>query len=64
MLVKGNMAVVNYDLLANILVVDYLKITHTHTHTHTHIHIHTHNKNEEVGLEKCYQKNTILVVSV
>ena len=42
MLVKGKMAVVNYDLLANILVVDYLEITHTHTHTHTHAHTHTH----------------------
>ena len=35
------MGVVNYDLLANIFVIDYLKITHTQTHTHTHTHTHT-----------------------
>ena len=57
---KENMGVVNYDLLANIFVIDYLKITHTQTHTHTH----THTQNGEVGLEKCYPKNTVVVVSV
>ena len=56
------MGVVNYDLLANIFVIDYLKITHTQTHTHTHTHTHT--QNGEVGLEKCYPKNTVVVVSV
>ena len=35
-----------------------------HTHKHTHTHTHTHTQNGELGLEKCYPKNTVVVVSV
>ena len=42
----------------------WLSENYTHTNTHTHTHTHTHTQNGEVGLEKCYPKNTVVVVSV